>query len=39
MMSEASDASLARVGARNVGIFLHIGSLAIKFSPEKAANR
>jgi len=25
--------------ARKVGIFLHIGSLAIKLSPEKAANR
>jgi hypothetical protein len=25
--------------ARKVGIFLHIGSLAIKLLPEKAANR
>jgi hypothetical protein len=25
--------------ARKVGIFLHIGALAIKLSPEKAANR
>jgi hypothetical protein len=25
--------------ARKVGIFLHVGSLAIKLSPEKAANR
>jgi hypothetical protein len=25
--------------ARKVGIFLHIGTLAIKHSPEKAANR
>jgi hypothetical protein len=25
--------------ARKVGMFLHIGTLAIKLSPEKAANR
>jgi len=25
--------------ARKAGIFLHIGTLAIKLSPEKAANR
>jgi hypothetical protein len=38
MTREESDASLARAG-RKVGIFLHIGTLAIKLSPEKAANR
>ena len=38
---EESDASLAafRELARRLGIFLHIGSLAIKLAPEKAANR
>jgi predicted amidohydrolase len=41
IMPEESDASLAtfRELARKLGIFLHIGSLAIKLSPEKAANR
>lgn len=38
---EESDPSLAafRDLARKLGIFLHIGSLAIKLLPEKAANR
>jgi deaminated glutathione amidase len=38
---EESDASLAalRELARKLGIFVHIGSLAIKLLPEKAANR
>ena len=38
---EESDPSLAafRELARKLGIFLHIGSLAIKLLPEKAANR
>jgi deaminated glutathione amidase len=38
---EESDASLAafRELARKLGIFVHIGSLAIKLSAEKAANR
>jgi predicted amidohydrolase len=38
---EETDASLAafRELARKLGIFLHIGSLAIKLSAEKAANR
>ena len=41
IMPEESDASLAalRELARKLRIFLHIGSLAIKLSPEKAANR
>jgi predicted amidohydrolase len=39
--AEQSDASLAafRDLARKLGIHLHIGSLAIKVSPERAANR
>ncbi len=39
--SEADDASLARFRdlARELRIFLHVGSLAIKLSSEKAANR
>ena len=39
--AEESDPSLAafRALARKLGIFLHIGSLAIKLLPEKAANR
>jgi deaminated glutathione amidase len=39
--SEESDASLAalRELARKLGIFVHVGSLAIKLLPEKAANR
>jgi predicted amidohydrolase len=38
---EESDESLAtfRALARKLGIFLHVGSLAIKLAPEKAANR
>src|SRR5712672_4198400 len=38
---EESDPSLAafRALARKLGIFLHVGSLAIKLLPEKAANR
>jgi predicted amidohydrolase len=38
---EASDATLAalRELARKLRIFVHVGSLAIKLSPEKAANR
>ncbi len=38
---EESDASLAafRELARKLGIFLHVGSLAIKLLPERAANR
>ena len=40
-MPEESDASLAtfRELARKLGIYLHVGSLAIKVSPDKAANR
>jgi predicted amidohydrolase len=39
--AEETDPSLAafRALARKLGIFLHIGSLAIKLLPEKAANR
>ena len=39
--SEESDATLAalRELARKLGIFLHVGSLAIKLSSERAANR
>ena len=39
--AEESDTSLAafRTLARKLGIHLHIGSLAIKISPERAANR
>jgi deaminated glutathione amidase len=39
--SEEQDASLAtfRELARKLGLWLHIGSLAIKVSPDKAANR
>jgi predicted amidohydrolase len=38
---EENDRSLARfrVLARELGIFLHLGSLAIKVSPQKVANR
>jgi len=38
---EEADASLAafREAARKLGIFLHVGSLAIRLSAEKAANR
>src|SRR5687768_13683537 len=38
---EEDDATLAdfRTLARSLGVYLHIGSLALKVSPEKAANR
>src|SRR5690349_25098013 len=38
---EENDVSLAgfRALAREVGIYVHVGSLAIKVGPEKAANR
>jgi len=41
IVEEDADASLAayRELARKLGIFVHVGSLAIKVSPEKAANR
>ena len=41
VQEEDSDASLAgfRDLARKLGIFIHVGSLAIKVAPEKAANR
>jgi len=41
IVPEESDAGLAtfRELARALGIYLHIGSLAIRVSPEKAANR
>ena len=41
IVPEESDASLAafRELARKLGVFLHVGSLAIKLAPEKAANR
>ena len=41
IVAEESDASLAafRELARKLGIFLHVGSLAIKLSADKAANR
>jgi predicted amidohydrolase len=41
IVSEENDASLAafRELARGLSIYLHIGSLAIKVSPEKAVNR
>ena len=41
IVSEEHDATLAtlREVARKLSIFIHIGSLAIKASPEKAANR
>jgi predicted amidohydrolase len=41
VVAEEKDASLARFRelARQFGIYLHIGSLAIKVSPERAANR
>jgi predicted amidohydrolase len=41
IVSEESDTTLAafRELARKLGLFLHIGSLAIKLSAEKAANR
>jgi predicted amidohydrolase len=41
MVPEEDDPSLARLRrlARELGIWLHIGSLAIKVSPDRAANR
>jgi predicted amidohydrolase len=41
MVAEEHDPCLARLRelARKLGIFVHIGSLAIKVSPERAANR
>jgi predicted amidohydrolase len=41
IVAEDQDATLAtlREVARQLGIYVHIGSLAIKASPEKAANR
>jgi predicted amidohydrolase len=41
IVPEENDTSLAtfRELARKLGIYLHVGSLAIKISPEKAANR
>jgi predicted amidohydrolase len=41
VVAEEKDASLARFRelARQLGTYLHIGSLAIKVSPERAANR
>jgi predicted amidohydrolase len=41
IVEEESDATLAafRELARTLGIHLHIGSLAVKISPDKAANR
>ena len=41
IVEEAADTSLAtlRELARKLGIFIHVGSLAIKLSAEKAANR
>jgi len=41
MVSEEDDKSLARLRelARELGIYIHIGSLGIKVSPERAANR
>jgi predicted amidohydrolase len=41
MVTEDQDQSLARLRdlARQLGIYLHIGSLGIKVSPDRAANR
>jgi len=41
MVGEEDDKSLARLRelARELGIFIHIGSLGVKVSPERAANR
>ena len=41
MVPEDEDVSLARLRelARRLGIYLHIGSLGIKISPDRAANR
>jgi predicted amidohydrolase len=41
IVAEEADASLAtfREVARKLGIYLHVGSLALKISPERAVNR
>jgi deaminated glutathione amidase len=41
VVEEEADASLATLRdlARKVGVYIHIGSLAIKISPDRAANR
>src|ERR1700749_1553409 len=41
IVPEEQDASLAtfRELARALGIYIHVGSLAVKVSPDKAANR
>ena len=41
VVEEEADASLAtlREVARKLGIYVHIGSLAIRISPDRAANR
>jgi len=41
MVGEEDDKNLARLRelARELGIFIHIGSLGVKVSPERAANR
>src|SRR5689334_2048821 len=41
IVGEEADTTLAtlRELARKLGLYVHIGSLAIKLSPEKAANR
>jgi predicted amidohydrolase len=41
ILDEEADSTLAafREAARTLGLYLHIGSLAVKASPEKAANR
>src|SRR5471032_309768 len=41
IVEEDADTSLAtlRELARKIGIYIHVGSLAIKVSPDKAANR
>ncbi len=41
VVEEEADASLAamRATARKLGIYIHVGSLAIKLSPDRAANR
>ncbi|HEY7299305.1 MAG TPA: carbon-nitrogen hydrolase family protein [Xanthobacteraceae bacterium] len=41
VVAEEKDASLARFRelARQLGIYVHVGSLAVKVSPERAANR
>src|SRR5262249_52532729 len=41
IVSEEQDVSLARLRelARRLGLWLHVGSLAVKVSPDRAANR